>query len=90
MLLKQGEMNTWYYVNNDVMLSMIFESLTSIGHGGRTLILEVLQVKYKNIWEFIYLFVTLLKIVSKVCVNYSIAPLNPMIFVLIFYTLSLI
>ncbi|GBM60391.1 KRAB-A domain-containing protein 2 [Araneus ventricosus] len=60
--LKPGETNMQYYVTNDEMFSILFETHTRIGHGVRTRLLKDLQVKYKNItYEVVMLYLNLCK-----------------------------
>jgi len=47
--LKPRKTNIQYYVTNEEFFTILHESHTRIGHGGRTRILKELQVKYKNI-----------------------------------------
>lgn len=60
--LKQGETNIQYYVTNEELFSILYETHTRIGHGGRTRMLKELQVKYKNItYEVVMLYLNLCK-----------------------------
>ncbi|XP_067140873.1 KRAB-A domain-containing protein 2-like [Centruroides vittatus] len=60
--LKPGETNIQYYVTNDELFSILSETHTRTGHGGRTRMLKELQVKYKNItYEVVMLYLNLCK-----------------------------
>ncbi|XP_076762970.1 KRAB-A domain-containing protein 2-like [Xylocopa sonorina] len=60
--LKTGETNIQYYVTNEELYSILYETHTRIGHGGRTRMLKELQVKYKNItYEVVMLYLNLCK-----------------------------
>ncbi|XP_043497554.1 KRAB-A domain-containing protein 2-like [Polistes fuscatus] len=60
--LKSGETNIQYYVTNDELFSILSETHTRTGHGGRTRMLKELQVKYKNItYEVVMLYLNLCK-----------------------------
>ncbi|GBN67396.1 KRAB-A domain-containing protein 2 [Araneus ventricosus] len=60
--LKPGETNVTNYVTNDELFSILSETHTRIGHGGRTHMLKDLQVKYKNItYEVVMLYLNLCK-----------------------------
>ncbi len=45
--LKPGETNIQYYVANEELFSILYETPTRIGHGGRTRKLKELQVNAK-------------------------------------------
>lgn len=58
--LKPGKTNIQYYVTNEELLSILYETHTRTGHGGRTRMLKELQVKYKNItYEVVMLYLNL-------------------------------
>ncbi|CAG9835992.1 unnamed protein product [Diabrotica balteata] len=60
--LKPGETNAQYYVINDELFTILSETHTRIGHGGRTRMLKELQVKYKNVThEVVMLYLNLCK-----------------------------
>ncbi|KAK2577745.1 hypothetical protein KPH14_012286 [Odynerus spinipes] len=60
--LKPGETNIQYYVTNEELYSILYETHTRIGHGGRTRMLKELQIKYKNItYEVVMLYLNLCK-----------------------------
>ncbi|GBN12165.1 KRAB-A domain-containing protein 2 [Araneus ventricosus] len=60
--LKPGKTNIQYFVTNDEFFSILFETHTRIGHGGRTRMLKDLQVEYKNItYEVVMLYLKLCK-----------------------------
>ncbi|KAJ8935409.1 hypothetical protein NQ314_012828 [Rhamnusium bicolor] len=47
--LKGGNEQFLYYVKNEELFNMFFETHINIGHGGRTRMLNKLNDKYKNI-----------------------------------------
>ncbi|XP_057654773.1 KRAB-A domain-containing protein 2-like [Diorhabda carinulata] len=60
--LKPGETNIQYYVTNEELYSILHETHTRIGHGGRIRMLKELQAKYKNItYEVVMLYLNLCK-----------------------------
>ncbi|XP_023288360.1 KRAB-A domain-containing protein 2 [Orussus abietinus] len=60
--LKPGKTNIQYYVTNEELYSILYETHIRIGHGGRTRMLKELQVKYKNItYEVVMLYLNLCK-----------------------------
>ncbi|GFX86163.1 KRAB-A domain-containing protein 2 [Trichonephila clavipes] len=60
--LKPEETNIQYYVTNDEMFSVLYETHIRTGQGGRTRILKELQIKYKNItYEVVMLYLNLRK-----------------------------
>ncbi|GFQ83309.1 SCAN domain-containing protein 3 [Trichonephila clavata] len=60
--LNPGETNARYYVTNEELFSILYETHTGIGHGGRTRMLKELQNKYKNItYGVVMLYLNLCK-----------------------------
>lgn len=59
--LKPGETNIQYYVTYEELYSILYETHTRIGHGGRTCMLKELQVKYKNITYEVVMYLNLCK-----------------------------
>ena len=46
--LKPGQTNIQYYVTNEELFDILSETHIRTGHGGRTRMLKVLQITYKN------------------------------------------
>ncbi|XP_030768090.1 KRAB-A domain-containing protein 2-like [Sitophilus oryzae] len=58
--LKPGETNIQYYVTNDELFDILSETHVRTGHGGRTRMLNELQLKYKNVtYEVTMLYLNL-------------------------------
>ncbi|GFX28338.1 KRAB-A domain-containing protein 2 [Trichonephila clavipes] len=60
--LKRGKTNLQYYITNDELFSVLYETHIRTGHGGRARMLKELQIKYKNIAsEAVMLYLNLCK-----------------------------